>query len=119
MTVQVPDLPAAEYMRVDRFPATVVGESVPNGRLSEVRTVVTDAHLHIFKLSPEGNIDLVATYELDAVELVDGRRERGVRVLTTDGDEIVITRSSGCGCGMTRLKSTRLYPYPVPFTALR
>lgn len=108
------DLPRAQYLRLDLFPAVVKGESVTGGVVDRTRAIVTDAHVHILKLSPVGGVDVVYSWELDSFE---GRPSTGYNITTTDGDEIFIKRSSGCGCGATRLKGVRVFDYTVPFQA--
>ena len=114
----VPDLPKAEFMRRDLFPAVVRGEAIDGGAIDNVRAVITDAHVHVIRLSPTGDLELAYSFVLDSVSYVDGRRERGMNVKTADAGDLFVGRSGGCGCGMTRLKATRLYSYPVPLTAI-
>lgn len=114
----VPALPEAKFMRRDLFPAVVRGEAIDGGAIDNVRAVITDAHVHVIRMDPNGNLELAYSFVLDSVSYVDGRRERGMDVKTVDGGDLFVGRSSGCGCGMTRLKATRLYSYPVPLVAI-
>ena len=114
----VPDLPVAQFLRRDLFPATVRGDAITGGSITTVRALVTDAHLHVLRLDPVGNIELAYSFVLDSVSYVDGRRERGLNVKTAEDGDLWVGRSSGCGCGMTRLKATRIYSYPVPIVAI-
>lgn len=105
-------LPKAEYLRLDFFPALVKGDLVPGGLIDRVRAVVTDAHIHVLSLDMAANPELIVSVELDSIE---GTPTDGYTVTTTDGDELFIRRSAGCGCGATRLKGVQLFDYVVPF----
>ena len=105
------DLPRAAFLRLDLFPAIVKGEAVLGTVVDRTRTVVTDAHVHVIRLTPIGEPELVHSWELDTFE---GRPSTGYTATTTDGAEIFIKRSSGCGCGATRLKGLKLFDYIVP-----
>lgn len=114
----VPDLPVAKFMRRDLFPAVVRGEAIDGGAVDNVRAVLTDAHAHIIRMGPNGDLELAYSFVIDSVSYVDGRRERGMNVQTAEDGDLFVGRSSGCGCGMTRLKTTRLFSYPVPLVAI-
>lgn len=116
--MNVPELPPAAFLRVDMFPALVRSEALPGGRLDRVRLNVTDAHVHIFGLTRAGDIELVFTADLFAVEKAPEVGIRGVRVATADGTLIEAVKSQNCGCGMGRLKGAKLYPVTPPLQAL-
>lgn len=116
--IKVPELPPAQYLRSDIFPATVMSPALEGGVVDRVRVIITDAHVHLFKLTPTGDIELLFSAELDSVEKAPKVGPRGVRVITAEGDQLEAKRSSNCGCGMTRLKSTRIFNPPLPLQAL-
>jgi hypothetical protein len=105
--MNLPDLPPADFLQVDLFPAKVSGPSV--GALDRVRFVVTNAHVHIFGLTGVGDIDLKHTAELGSAVRALEVGVRGVRVVTAAGDVIEASKSLNCGCGMTRLKTAKLF----------
>jgi hypothetical protein len=108
------DLPRAQFLRLDLFPAIVKGESVLGTVVDRTRAVVTDAHVHVIRLTPVGEPELVHSWELDSFE---GKPGVGYTAVTTDGDVVSIKRSTGCGCGATRLKGLKLFDYIVPYRA--
>lgn len=116
--MKTPDLPKAEFIRLDLFPAVVHGDAITGSVIDKVRVVITDAHVHVLRLSSIGDVELVYSFDLDAVGFVDGRRERGYTVVTGEDGNLTVKRSPGCGCGMQRLKSAKLYPYPVGLVSI-
>jgi hypothetical protein len=113
--MNLPELPPAQFLRVDLFPALVSGASVPDGVLDRVRLVVTDAHVHVLRLTALGDIELAHTAELDTIEKAHLLGARGVKIVTADGDHIEAIKSPNCGCGMTRMKSAKFFN-PMPAT---
>lgn len=105
-------LPPAAYLRLDLSPAKVTGPSLPNGVLEKRRVIVTDAHVVVYVDAP-GGPRLSNVWEL--VEF-SGRATTGYKLVVDDGDELTVTRSSGCLCG-SQLRGVRAYP-GVPFNAM-
>lgn len=114
--MNIPELPPASFLRADIFPARVAGDPVEGGPLDNVRVLLTDAHLHVLRLTNEGDIALVYSAELHSIEKVP-LKPRGYRVVTAEGDEIELQKSLNCGCGMQRIKGARIFNPPLPLQA--
>ena len=116
--MNLPSLPPAQYAQVDLFPAKVSGPSVHNGVMDRVRVIITDAHIHVFRLARSGDIEVEYTAELESLDRAPEVGVRGVRAFTREGDVIEVQKSLNCGCGMTRIKTARLYSPPLALQAL-
>lgn len=99
------DLPAANFIRLDMFPAIVRGLPFPNGVIDRQRLIVTDAHIYLFGDTANGP---AVTYSW-VLEDISGRNTTGYKMITEDGEVIEARRSNGCGCG-SRLRGIRPFP---------
>lgn len=113
--MNIPELPPADFLQVDLFPAKVL---LPNGPIDRVRFVVTDAHVHVLRLGTHGDIELEYTADLQSLDRASEVGPRGFRVFTQDGDLIEAHKSYNCGCGMSRIKGARFYDPMPPMRAL-
>jgi hypothetical protein len=107
------DVPPAQFIRLDLFPALLIGDNLPNARpggvLDAKRVIVTDTHVLVFSDSPTGP-ELTHTWALVDIQ---GRNTIGWTIETDEGINFKVRRSTGCGCG-TRLRG--FSPYRgVPF----
>ncbi len=82
----------AGFVRLDLFPAEVM---VAGTRYSPSRAIVTDDAIHVYMDATNGPAE-VFTARMDDFQ---GRRTIGYTVITDDGEQISVSRASGCGCG--------------------
>ena len=117
--MNIPDLPPAKHFKVDLFPATVSGPSLPPGIPLETRLLVTDSHVLVFHLSNIGDVVLLYSAPLHEVVRATDVGVRGVRITTQDGDVIEAKKClECCGCGIKQLKAARVYDPPLPLEPL-
>jgi hypothetical protein len=113
--VNIPDLPPAQYLQVDQFPAKIY---LPDGEMDRVRVVVTDAHVNVLKLERNGDLSLAYSQPISGVERDTTIGPRGFRVFLKDGTAIEAQKSLNCGCGMGRVRSAKLYHPVLPLQAI-
>lgn len=113
--MNIPDLPPAQYLQVDLFPAKI---ELPDGTLDRVRVVVTDAHINVLQLERGGDLSLAYSQPITAVERDTTIGPRGFRVSLPDGTLIEAQKSLNCGCGMGRVRSAKLYHPVLPLQAI-
>ena len=116
--MKTPELPPADYIQADLFPAKVSGPSIDGGAMDRIRFVVTDRHLLILKLTKNGDIELAHEAELGTLSRAPEVGPRGFRVVTAEGDVVEAQKSLNCGCGMSRIKGVRYYDPMPPMRAL-
>jgi len=107
------DVPAAQFIRLDLFPALLHGTGIPgadaNGVLDGKRVIVTDSYILMFSDTQTGP-QLVWS---DALVDIEGRNTIGWTITTESGANFLVRRSTGCGCGS---KLRGIFPYPgVPY----
>lgn len=113
--MNIPELPPATFLQYDLFPAKVLTQQ---GEFDRVRFVVTDAHIHIFKLTPTGDIELVFTDELVSIIRAPEVGTRGVKAMGAHEGVVEAQKSLNCGCGMSRIKTAKFFNPLLPLQAL-
>jgi len=108
----IDELPSAAFIRLDLFPATISGPSVDGGVINDARVVATDSYLIGVIETREG---FVVAY-LEELDSFSGRPTTGYTATSPSGDEVLVKRSGGCGCG-SKLRGLRLYP-GVPYSRI-
>lgn len=100
----IQDLPAANYIRLDLFPADISGIDT---EVSDKKVLVTDQHLLVIVQEPSGPSILIK----EPLDEYFGRKKGEAHwSLTTESGTLVgITRASGCACG-SRLRGINPYP---------
>lgn len=95
------ELPGAQFLRVDLFPAEIETDL---GIRGDKRVVVTDTHFLVFADSPIGP---VLAYNSPLVDF-EGSNKVGWTA-TTETEVFKFKRAQSCGCG-SRLRGVRIYP---------
>lgn len=101
-----------QFIRFNLFPLHVTVTNSEGEQIFEntaTRTFVTDEDVLVYADGAQGPI---VAFE-DRLEDFTGNASNGWTVLTSEGNTVSISRSSGCGCG-SRLKGFNPFP-GVPF----
>lgn len=91
------------FIRLDLFPATVT--RADGDKFDPCRAVVTDDSVYVF-MDANPRPTEVFTARLDDYETVS---RRSYRVVTDDGEELLLEKRNGCGCG-NKLRGFRAFP---------
>jgi hypothetical protein len=109
-----PDIPKWEApeispgIRDDLFPATVYNAATGEILLDPARVVLTTDRVYVFADAPQGVVCVLS----QLIYEIEGDRWDGFAITLTDADSpdpgntILVSRSSGCGCG-SRLRAFR------------
>lgn len=103
----VEELPLANFIRVDLFPAQITKDDGTPQR-GDRRVIVTDSFMVVLADSPKGPIIEYLAPMLD----FEGDNKVGWTV-TTETESVHFKRAPSCGCG-SRLRGLRTYP-GVPY----
>lgn len=106
------EVPPAQFIRLDLFPALLIGDNLPNAQPGNVldarRIIITDTHVLLFA---DSNVGPVLAHEWPLID-IEGRNTIGwTTTVEHEGQPLtfLVKRSSGCGCG-SRLRG--IFPYP-------
>lgn len=110
-TIRIPYLPEAEYIRLDLYPATILGRDntpldpvLPDG---DLRIIATDRYVVILHDTNSGP----GVYTSIPIEEYLGRSadKKSHDFISPGGYLLKIVRQQSCGCG-SRLRGASIYP---------